>query len=213
MALDPLTVVGGLLLLFFLPGSALLHALFPGRRYFGPFHPFALPALSVVVSAALLVVVGSLLAFLPGEPPGGEPGRGWFQGAQTGVPVIEATLGLLALALFAVGLARGAYPLLTRRRVEYDGFVERGEPEEITLLRDLRLEEDRLRKEARRVRRRAEQSKDLGVRSALTDAADDLERDRDDVADRARAIERRAGEQRYGQGSAPPASRLRRGGP
>lgn len=192
-------MLGGLLLLFFVPGFLLLGALFPGRRYFGPFHPFALPLLSVVVSVAVLVVVGTLLGFVPGSPPGSEPGRGWFQGNQTGVPVLEVVLGALSLALFVVALVRGAFPLLGRRRAgEYEGFQERGEPEEITLLRDLRLEEERLRLEASRIRRRAEDSRDPGVRSALSGAAADLEKDRKAIAARARDVERRTAKRRYG---------------
>lgn len=204
--MNPLVVLGGLLLLFFLPGFLLLHALFPGRRYFGPFHPFALPILSVVLSAAVVVVVGTILGFLPGGPPGGEAGKGWFQGSQTGAPVLEVVLGALSACLFVVALLRGAFPLLGRRRTrEYEGFQERGEPEEITLLRDLRLEEERLRLEASRVRRRAEDSRDPGVRSALSGAAAELERDRKAVAARAKDVERRAGERRYGEGKRGPA--------
>jgi hypothetical protein len=194
---NPLTIVGGLLLLFLAPGFFLLNALFPGRRYFGPFHPVALPLLSVVVSVGVLVVVGSILGFLPGSPTG--DGRGWFQGSQSGAPILEATLGALSLALFAVAWWRGAFPLLGRR-AEYPAQPpERGEPEEVTILRDLRLEEERLRKEGKRVRARAQESRDPGVRTALSEAADDLDRERRDVSARAAEIERQAGERRYGK--------------
>ena len=37
--MNPIAILVGLVLLFFAPGFFLLHALFPGRRYFGPFHP------------------------------------------------------------------------------------------------------------------------------------------------------------------------------
>jgi len=193
VAVSPLGVFIGLLLIFFAPGFALLHALFPGRRYFGPFHPFAMPALSIAMSAAITVVVGSILGFLPP----GDDGIGWFQGAQTGAPVIELTLATISTALFVVAWWRGAFPLLGRA-TEYDNITERGEPEEVTMLRDVRLEEERLRREAARVRRRAADSRDHGVRSALGDAADDLDRDRKELERRARDIERRAGERRYG---------------
>lgn len=219
VAVNPVSVVGGLLLLFFLPGFLLLHALFPGRRYFGPFHAAALPLLSLVTSVAILVVVGMVLGFLPGEPPGGAPGHGWFQGLQSGCgpagatpatadvpcgegrPVLEATLGGISLVLFAVAWWRGAFPLLGRS-AEYDNVPERDEPEDVTLLRDLRLEEERLRKEALRIRKRASESRDPGVRKALGDAAEDLERDRRDVRMRAKEAQRRAGDRRYGAGSA-----------
>jgi hypothetical protein len=191
---NPLTIVGGLVLLFLAPGFLFLSALFPGRRYYGPFHPVALPALSVVASVAILVVVGTLLGLLPG----GVGGRGWFQGSQTGAPVLEIVLGSLCVVLFAVAALRGAFPLLGRR-AEREGFKERGEPEEVTLLRDLRLEEERLRREAARVRRRARESRDPGVRSALTEAADQLDAERKEVAARARGEEERAGERRYGR--------------
>lgn len=193
-------MLGGLALLFFVPGFLLLHALFPGRRYFGPFHPFALAILSIVASVALTVTVGTALGFLPGSPPGSDPGRGWFQGHQTGVPVLEIVLGSLALLFFLVAAARGAFPLLHGRRDEYDNPRERGEPEDVTILRDLRLEEERLRREASRIRRRAEESRDPGVRSALSCAAADLERDRRLIAQRARDVEKKAGERRYGSG-------------
>lgn len=204
--MDPLSIVGGLFLLFFAPGFALVHALFPGRRWFGPFHAVAMPVLSVVVSAAVLVVVGSLLGFLPGSPPGSADGRGWFQGHQSGVPVLEVVLGSVAFVLFGVAWWRGAFPLLGRR-ASYDDWVERGEPEEMTILRDLRLEEERLRKEARRIRKRARESRDPGVRSALSEAAEDLEAERRQVAQRARETERRSGERRYAT-DPNPASRL-----
>lgn len=207
MAPNPLVVVGGALLLFVLPGLFLLQALFPGRRYFGPFHAVALPVLSVVASTALLVVVGSVLGFLPGDGPGG---KGWFQGSQTGAPVLEAAMGGLSLVLFVVAWWRGAFPLLGRM-AEYDGFVERGEPEEVTLLRDLRLEEERLRQEARRVRKRARESRDPGVGTALREAAEDLDAERLAVSRRAADVERRAGERRYATEAAP-RWRLRRRG-
>ena len=193
----------------------MLQALFPGRRYFGPFHPFALPVLSIVMSVAVLVVVGMVLGFMPGSPPGGVPGHGWFQGLQTGcgpagatpsdadivcghgVPVLEVSLGALSLVLFGIAWWRGAFPLLGRR-ADYPSEGERDEPEDVTLLRDLRLEEERLRKEAHRIRRRANESRDPGVRKALNDAADDLERDRREVRLRAKDVQRRAGLRRYG---------------
>lgn len=186
VAPTPVSVLVGILLLFLAPGYLLLEALFPGRRYFGPFHPFALPALSVAVSAAIVVVVGSILGFL-----------GRFEGAQTGAPVLELTLAAICVVLFAVAWARGAFPLLGRR-AEYDNVAERGEPEDVTILRDLRLEEERLRKEAARVRGRGRDSRDAGVRGALIDAAEELERERKEVALRARELERKAGERRYG---------------
>lgn len=200
MAANPATILLGLVLLFFAPGFTLLHALFPGRRYFGPFHPIAMPTLSVVVSVGVLVLVGTALGFLPGGP--GDDARGWFQGGQTGAPILELTLAGIALVLFVVAWWRGAFPLLGRR-AEYDGWTERGEPEEITLLRDLRLEEERLRKEAARVRRRARGSRDTGVKTALSEAASELEEDRRAVSARARDLEKRAGERRYGAQAKP----------
>jgi hypothetical protein len=184
---NPLTVVGGLILLFFAPGFTLLHALFPGRRYFGPFHPFAMPLLSVIASVAVLIVVGSTLAF-----------TGLFWGNQTGAPILELVLGTLSVALFIIAWYRGALPLLGRK-AEYANPQERGEPEEVTLLRDMRLEQERLRREIARVRKRARESRDTGVRTALTEAADDLEKERAEIAERAADLERRAGERRYGR--------------
>jgi hypothetical protein len=193
VAVDPLSVLLGILLIFFAPGFALLHALFPGRKYFGPFHPFAMPAMSAVMSVAITVVVGTILGLLPG----GIGGKGWFQGAQTGAPILELSLASIALIAFIVAWSRGAFPLLGGKS-EYDNVSERGEPEEVTMLRDLRLEEERLRKEAARVRRRAGQSRDHGVKGALTDAAHDLDRERKDQDRRAKDVEKRSGERRYG---------------
>lgn len=187
MAPDPISVLGGLILLFLAPGFTALSALFPGRRYFGAFHAVALPLLSVVASVAILVVVGSVLGFM-----------GLFTGNKTGAPILEWTLGGIAVALFAVAWWRGAFPLLGRK-AEYASWAERGEPEEVTILRDLRLEEERLRRETRRIRKRARESRDLGVRSALTEAAEGLAQEKDAVAERAADVERRAGERRYGQ--------------
>lgn len=202
MALNPAGALVGLVLIFFAPGFFLLHALFPGRRYFGPFHPVGVVALSIALSAAATVVVGTILGLLPGGP----DGRGWFQGSQTGAPILELTLAGIALALFVVAWWRGAFPLLGRE-AEYDNVTERGEPEEVTMLRDLRLEEERLRKETLRVRKRASQSRDLGVRGALTDAAVELERERKAVAGRARDLEAKAGERRYGASAGRKSSR------
>lgn len=187
MAPDPVSVLGGLVLLFFAPGFLLLEALFPGRRWFAAFHPVALPLLSVVASVGILVLVGSALGF-----------TGTFYGHKTGPPYLELALGALCVVLFAVAWWRGAFPLLGRR-AEPTGWQERGEPEEMTLLRDLRLEEERLRRETRRIRKRARLSRDAGVRSALSEAADDLERERSALAARADEVEKKAGVRRYGQ--------------
>lgn len=180
----------GLVLIFLAPGYLLLEALFPGRRYFGPFHVAALVAFSMVLSIAITILAGTLLGF-----------RGLFYGAQTGSPILELTLGGLSLVLFVVAWWRGAFPLLGRE-IEYDSPSERGEPEELTMLRDVRLEEERLRKEARRVRKRATGSRDHGVRGALSDAADELDRERTAVAKKAKELEKRAGERRYGASAA-----------
>lgn len=203
--MNPLTIVGGLVLLFLAPGFLLLSAIFPARRWFGAFHVVALPTLSVVASVAILTVVGTVLGMLPG----GRDGMGWFQGSQTGAPILELTLGSLCVLLFLVAWWRGAFPLLGRS-AEPAPFVERGEPEEVTRLRDLRLEEERLRKEAIRVRRRARESRDVGVRSALSEAASELESERKGLAQRARAEEEAAGERRYGTKSTSHRWRLQR---
>lgn len=187
MAPDPLSVLGGIVLLFLAPGFLLLHALFPGRRYFSAFHPVALPVLSIVASVGILVVVGSILGF-----------AGRFSGNKTGEPWLEGVLLVISLVLAVVAWWRGAFPLLGRR-AKPEGWDERGEPEEVTLLRDLRLEEERLRRETRRIRKRARESRDPGVRSALGEAADDLDEDRKAIMLRAADLEKRAGERRYGQ--------------
>jgi hypothetical protein len=50
----------------------------------------------------------------------------------------------------------------------------------------------------------------VGVRTALTEAADDLDRDRAEVAQRAADLERRAGERRYGKTGEKPRFTIRR---
>ena len=107
--MNPIAVLGGLVLLFFAPGFFLLHALFPGRRYFGPFHALAMPLLSVVASLVALILVGSAL---------GAAGR--FFATE-----IVVSLGILSAALFAIAWWRGAFPLLGRApRKEYASFEE-----------------------------------------------------------------------------------------
>lgn len=191
--MDPASIMGGIALLFVLPGYLLLQALFPQRRWFGPFHAIAVPTLSVVTSVAILVVVGTVLGFLPGGP--GD--KGWFQGNQSGAPVLEIVLGALSFMLLGVAVWRGAFPLLRAGR-PYDGWTERSEPEEVTLLRDLRLEEARLTREVRKVTARARRESDAGVQRALQEAAGELARRRDRVTDQARQLEHEAGVRRYG---------------
>ena len=99
---NPVEVVAGLLLVFFLPGYAVSKALFPEWRIRGSGalrRLIELVTLSFVLSVVLTVVVGYFeLTWVPGG----------FQASWTD-PVLEVSLAGIAVVAFVLGLARGAY--------------------------------------------------------------------------------------------------------
>lgn len=101
--------VAGFLLVALVPGYLLLQVAFPrglptGRRP-GSARSLTL-LLSVVLSVAVSTLVGLLLGFLPSS------GRGYFQGAVTGLPLLESALVALCLVLGLLAYVRGAFPRL-----------------------------------------------------------------------------------------------------
>jgi hypothetical protein len=92
----------GFLLVFLLPGYAVTKAVFPEWRVRGPaagIRAVEIGTLSLVVSVALTVVVGFGLLALPGAG----------LAAYWSDPVLEVTLGAIALVALVVGAFRGAY--------------------------------------------------------------------------------------------------------
>lgn len=92
----------GLLLVFLLPGYALAKALFPDWRLRGDaaaLRVVELLTLSLVLSVAITILVGFVLANGPG------PGFS----ASWNEPVLEVVLAAITLIGLAAGAARGAY--------------------------------------------------------------------------------------------------------
>lgn len=136
MVLDALAAVAGALLVFVVPGLALNRALFPDWRFRGPSGTARVVetgVMSLFGSVALTVVVGSALAAGPGLT---------FQ-ASWRDPELEAVLGVLSAALFAVAALRGAFrrdppvpPATETAPAEFDGWSR---------LREFSAVEERLR--------------------------------------------------------------------
>jgi hypothetical protein len=104
----------------FLPGFLLVNVLFPGRRSLGGEYDLLYRVFfGVVLSVAITILYGTLLILLAGadqvflRPEAIWPG-----------------LALLALALFLIGLARGAYPPLVRLLGRTPAPPGEAEPEE-----------------------------------------------------------------------------------
>ncbi|HZY92814.1 MAG TPA: hypothetical protein VFG07_08640 [Thermoplasmata archaeon] len=97
-----LLLLGGLLLVFVLPGFTLAKAVFPEWRVRGrdaAMVAVQLLALSLVTSVAITILVGFALLVLPGQ--------GFA--ASWSDPVLEGILVGVAVAGLVVGLVRGAY--------------------------------------------------------------------------------------------------------
>ncbi len=100
--LEPFALVGGALLLFFLPGFTVARAVFPEKRFRGPAGlrgALELTVLAFVLSVVLTVLVGYVLLSVA---PGG------FS-ATWEAPSLEVALGAIAVVAFGVGAVRGAY--------------------------------------------------------------------------------------------------------
>ncbi len=100
--LEPFALVGGALLLFFLPGFTVARAVFPEKRFRGSAGlrgALELTVLAFVLSVVLTVLVGYVLLSVA---PGGFSAT-WES------PSLEVALGAIAVVGFGVGAVRGAY--------------------------------------------------------------------------------------------------------
>ncbi len=139
MASNPVEVVLGVLVVFFLPGFGVVVATFPEWRYRGRNaleRGLTTLTLSVVLSVALTVLVGyGLLALSPSG----------FAASWTN-PTLEVGLGIIALLGLGVGWLRGAFartppPVPRPESADVDPY-------------ELARELDHLRRECREIRRR-----------------------------------------------------------
>ncbi len=100
--IEPFALLAGAALFFFLPGFALVRAVFPEKRFRGAAGlrgAVELAVLSFVLSVVLTVLVGYLLlSVAPGS----------FSATWT-TPTLEVALAALAVVGFGVGAVRGAY--------------------------------------------------------------------------------------------------------
>jgi Protein of unknown function (DUF1616) len=148
---DPLLAAVGLLLLFFVPGYAVVKATFPEWRVRGPDalrRGLEIGTLAFVLSVVLTVVIGYVL--LAGAP-------GGFQAAWS-QPVLEAALAAIAAVAFVAGWVRGAYrrdPPVVRNLADPDA----GEAGAWEITREL----ERLQREERRLLHRIRTSPPEGA--------------------------------------------------
>jgi hypothetical protein len=175
VSVDPALAVAGLLLVFFVPGYAVVKATFPDWRVRGPDplrRGLEIATLAFVLSVTLTVLVGYFLL---------DVGPGGFQ-ASWSQPVLEAALAGVALVAFVIGWLRGAYghepPVRSRAEGSDDGAEGAWE-----LTREL----DRLRREERRLVHRlragpadgaAREESERELRR-VRDAAGELQRERE----------------------------------
>ncbi len=104
MVMEFLRIVFGLLLIFVLPGVALIKWMFPrpgelDQEYNGIY----VLALGMTTSVCLTILVGFILGSLPVQ----DDGTGWFD-----APFIIGSLVSITLVFFILGWWRGAYPWL-----------------------------------------------------------------------------------------------------
>ena len=104
---NPLQVVAGLLIVFFVPGYLLVNALFPRRNEFdSEIDIIYRVTIGIGLSMALVILVNFGLNALGTNP---DTGLGYID-----APYLWASLLTLSLALFAVGWWRGAYKWTAR---------------------------------------------------------------------------------------------------
>ncbi|HEV2166420.1 MAG TPA: DUF1616 domain-containing protein [Thermoplasmata archaeon] len=132
---EPLEIVAGLLLVFFLPGFAITRALFPERRVFRPLswkNLLEQLTSSVVLSVALTILVGFV----------------WL-GTSTGVqanwsdPLEEATLGAVAAVALGIAVARGGFSVLPPKSAPLEPQGGHSDPVEVVHRLDLLAREER----------------------------------------------------------------------
>lgn len=169
-AISGLEAAAGVLLVFFVPGYAVVKATFPDWRLRGPtaaLRALEIGALAFVLSVTLTVLVGFVL--LRAGPAG-------FQAAWSD-PELEAGLGIVALAAFVIGWWEGAYRREPPVRAPNPVDEEAGAWE---LSREL----ERLRREERRLLHRVRVAGDDAGRRA------DSERELASVRERVAELQR-----------------------
>ena len=186
MALEILRIIGGILLIFVLPGTMLIKAMFPrpgelDEEYNGIY----VLALGMATSICLTILVGFVLGSItPGE-----------DGGYLTAPLITGSMVSLTISFFIIGWWRGAYPWMglvhpklarfplpaeapsgTQRDDELAARIEELTKEHDRLKREvkdlLRRERTHGRKEAKRYKeRREEANKELEEVREELDAA------------------------------------------
>ena len=149
-----LRIVFGILLIFVLPGTMLIKAMFPrpgelDEEYNGLY----VLTLGMATSVCLTILVGFVLGSMPVK----EDGTGWFD-----TPYIVASLAGLTLVFFVIGWWRGAYPWLGLAHPKLARFplpadAPRGtkrHDELLARIEELTKEHDRLKREVRDLLRR-----------------------------------------------------------
>ncbi|MCI4349476.1 MAG: DUF1616 domain-containing protein [Thermoplasmata archaeon] len=129
--------VGGLLLLFFLPGFAVTRALFPEQRVVRPRSIRTLVeqvTLSVFVSLALTVLVGFALL-----------GTSGGFGAAPSDPLVELALVAVTVVALVTAVLRGSFSAVPPATVSTEEPGNEGALELVRALDDLAREERRLR--------------------------------------------------------------------
>ncbi len=154
MALEILRIILGILLIFVLPGTMLIKAMFPrpgelDEEYNGIY----VLALGMATSICLTILVGFVLGSLPVK----DDGTGWFD-----APLITGSLVALTIIFFAIGWWRGAYPWMglvhpKMARFPLPAEAPRGTKRDDELaarVEELTKEHDRLKREVKDLLRR-----------------------------------------------------------
>lgn len=111
MEIDLLRIIITLLLIFFLPGFFLIQALFPRKNELDEEDDLLYRiALGIALSIVITTLDGFILGSLGVNP---STGKGYWD-----TPYIFGSLIGISLILFGIGWYRGAYPLLSRKKME-----------------------------------------------------------------------------------------------
>ena len=104
MVLEILRIIFGILLIFVLPGTMLIKAMFPRKGELDEeYNGLYIITLGMATSVCLTILVGFVLGSLPVK----DDGTGWFD-----TPYIVTSLVGLTIVFFIMGWWRGAYPWL-----------------------------------------------------------------------------------------------------
>jgi hypothetical protein len=183
VVLEVLRIIFGLLLIFVLPGTMLIKAMFPrpgelDEEYNGLY----VLTLGMATSVCLTILVGFVLGSLPVR----DSGKGWFD-----APFITASLVALTLVFFAIGWWRGAFPwlgLLDKRLARFPLPAEapRGTKRHDELLAEideLTRDRDRLKREVKDLLRR-ERAHGKKMAEHYREQRKKVEKELDDVRER-----------------------------